>query len=324
MRRLFKVIPILLLIVSLFSCNSVKGHVANNNVPTTENGEATTLTQEKTSQVVEVSSNQLASDKQYTYDEINKKYKALKLKYSKNREDYSSDEVFANFRNVKVGNIKDGILYRGASSIDNSMGRAKYVDKLISEVGVNFDVDLTDNDDKIKRHFSKKDFASNYFKSLYESGKTVLLHMDTNYHEQKYHDRVVKAMIAMSKNEGPYYVHCVEGKNRTGFVLAVIEGLAGASYEEIVKDHMITFANYYGITEESDKEKYDILKARYIDSMLRYIADNDPWTGNGTIELKDLDWVNIMGRYLIRNGMSQEDIDNWYKNVIDNNYSDPG
>ena len=320
MKRLFKVIPILLLIVSLFSCNSTKGHVANNNVLTTENGEATTLAQDKNSQVVEVSSNQLASDKLQSYDEINRKYKALKLKYSKNREDYPSDEVFANFRNVKVGNIKDGILYRGASSIDNSMGRAKYVDKLISEVCVNFDVDLTDNDDKIKRHFSKKDFASNYFKSLYESGKTVLLHMDTNYHKQKYHDRVVKAMIAMSKNEGPYYVHCVEGKNRTGFVLAVIEGLAGASYEEIVKDHMITFSNYYGITEETDKEKYDILKARYIDSMLRYIADDDPWTGNGIIELKDLDWVNIMGRYLNKHGMSDEDIHNWYKNVTVQEY----
>ena len=320
MKRHFKVLPILLLIVSLFSCNTTKGQVANNNATITENAKALTLTQKEASQVVEVSNNQLASDKQYTYDEINKKYKALKLKYSKNREDYPSDEVFANFRNVKVGNIKEGILYRGASPIDNSMGRAKYACKLIEEVGVKFDVNLTDNDETIKRHFSKNDFASYFYKTLYDNGKTILLHMNTNYRDQKYHDRVVKAMIAMSKNEGPYYVHCVEGKNRTGFVLAVIEGLAGASYEEIVKDHMITFANYYGITEETDKEKYEILKARYIDSMLRYIADDDPWTGNGTIELSDLDWVNIMGRYLNKHGMSDEDIHNWYKNVTSQEY----
>ena len=69
---------------------------------------------------------------------------ARDLHYKDDRSQFPSDEVFANFRNVKVGNIKDGILYRGASSIDNSMGRAKYVDKLISEVGVNFDVDLTE------------------------------------------------------------------------------------------------------------------------------------------------------------------------------------
>lgn len=45
--------------------------------------------------------------------------------------------------------------------------------------------------------------------------------------------------------------------------------------------------------------------------------NNSPTTGNGTIELRDLDWVNIMGRYLIRNGMSEEDIHNWYKNVTE-------
>lgn len=321
MKRIFKVILIMLLTFSLFSCVSIVKvqKEKNESVIETSESQEVVLTNNENGQPAK-----LASDKLQTYDEINKKYKALHLKYSRNREDFSSDIVFANFRNVKLGNIKEGILYRGASSIDNSYGRAKYVDKLIAEAGVKFDVDLTDNDEKIKKHFAKKDFASNYFKSLYESGKTICLHMNTNYREQKYHDRIVKAMVAMSKNEGPYYIHCVEGKNRTGFLLAVIEGLAGASYEEIVKDHMITFANYYGITEETDKEKYDILKARYIDSMLRYIADNDPWTGNGTIELKDLDWVNIMGRYLTKNGMSQEDIDNWYKNVTDDNYSNLG
>ena len=120
MKRLFKVIPILLLIVSLFSCSDSKERAANNNVPANENGVATTLAQEENSQISEMSSEQLASDKKYTYDEINEKYKALKLKYSKNREDYPSDEVFANFRNVKVGNIKEGILYRGASPIEKS------------------------------------------------------------------------------------------------------------------------------------------------------------------------------------------------------------
>lgn len=324
MKKQFKVLLYLFLVVFLFSCGSIANKQAKKNIVSLDVSEQeTNLSQSENGQVAEVGSTKLASDKKYSYDEIDKKYKALKLKYSKNRDDYPSDVVFANFRNVKVGNIKEGILYRGASSIDNSFGRAKYVDKLIEEVGVKFDVDLTDNDDKIKRHFSKKDFASNYFKSLYESGKTVLLHMDTNYREQKYRDRVVKALIAMSKNDGPYYVHCVEGKNRTGFVMAVIEGLAGASYDEIVKDHMITFANYYGITEETDKEKYDILKARYIDSMLRFIADSDPWTGNGTIELRDLDWVNIMGRFLINNGMTEEDLHDWYEKLTDENYGDP-
>ena len=317
MKRLLKVVSILLLVVSLFSCGSAikdsttKENVANNaTTVTTEIVQTQSTQQAQQVQVLSTSKWQTDEEK-----EIDQKYHALKLKYSKHREDFSSDEVFANFRNVKLGKIKEGILYRGASPIDNSMGRAKYACKLIEEVGVKFDVNLTDNEDKIKRHFSKKDFASYFYKTLYDNGKTILLHMNTNYKEQKYNDRVVKAMIAMSKNEGPYYVHCVEGKNRTGFVLAVIEGLAGASYEEMVKDHMITFANYYGITEESDKEKYDILKARYIDSMLKYILSNDSQYANTINDFKDVDWVNVMHSYLTRNGMSEEDIENWYRNV---------
>ena len=320
MKKFLKIASCIVFISVLFSCGSIanKQSAGGNNPSIVLNNQQTVVLNAESSE-----SAPLASDKLQTYDEINRKYKALKLKYSKNREDFSSDEVFANFRNVKVGNIKEGILYRGASPIDNSMGRAKYVDKLIESVGIKFDVDLSDSEDKVKKHFKKKGFASNYFKSLYENGKVICLHMSTNYREQKYHDRIVKALTAMSKNEGPYYIHCIEGKNRTGFILAVIEGLMGASYEEMVKDHMITFANYYGITEESDKEKYDLIKARYIDSVLRYIADGDPYTGGGTIELRDLDWVNIMGRYLERNGMSDEDMHNLYDRLFSGEYREP-
>ena len=67
----------------------------------------------------------------------------------------------------------------------------------------------------------------------------------------------------MSKNEGPYYIHCVEGKDRTGFVCAVIEGLANATYEEIVDDYMKTYDNYYGVNESSNREKKIIIKAIY-------------------------------------------------------------
>lgn len=55
----------------------------------------------------------------------------LKLKYSKKIKDFKSDIIFANFRNVQVGNLKQNILYRGASPIDNSFNRAKYADELI-------------------------------------------------------------------------------------------------------------------------------------------------------------------------------------------------
>ena len=255
------------------------------------------------------------------------KYKNLQkffnVQYTNNRDDYSSDEVFANFRCVEMGNLKHKNLYRGATPINNEYGRAKYVNDLIKEANIKYVVDLTDTEELLNKYFREEDFASNYFKELYENGKVSVTHMTANYKTKEFAKLVVKALTDMSKNEGPYYIHCVEGKDRTGFVIAVIEGLAGASYEDIVKDYMVTYENYYGITEMKDKEKYDAYVKNRIDDILQYIADIDTSGGTVGLALNEIDWVNVMGRYLIDNGMSMEDMDNFYKNLMRDSFSDP-
>ena len=255
------------------------------------------------------------------------KYKNLQkffnVQYTNNRDDYISDEVFANFRCVEMGNLKHKNLYRGATPINNEYGRAKYVNDLIKEANIKYVVDLTDTEELLNKYFREEDFASNYFKELYENGKVSVTHMTANYKTKEFAKLVVKALTDMSKNEGPYYIHCVEGKDRTGFVLAVIEGLAGASYEEIVKDYMVTYENYYGITEMKDKEKYDAYVKNRIDDILQYIADIDTSGGTVGLALNEIDWVNVMGRYLMDNGMSMEEMDNFYKNLMRDSFSDP-
>ena len=249
--------------------------------------------------------------------------KFFDVQYTNNRDDYSSDEVFANFRCVEMGNLKHKNLYRGATPINNEYGRAKYVNDLIKEANIKYVVDLTDTEELLNKYFREEDFASNYFKELYENGKVSVTHMTANYKTKEFAKLVVKALTDMSKNEGPYYIHCVEGKDRTGFVLAVIEGLAGASYEDIVKDYMVTYENYYGITEMKDKEKYDAYVKNRIDDILQYIADIDTSGGTVGLALNEIDWVNVMGRYLMDNGMSMEDMDNFYKNLMRDSFSDP-
>ena len=46
------------------------------------------------------------------------------------REDYSSDAVFANFREIVGGNLGSGALFRSSSPVNNEIGRAKYADEL--------------------------------------------------------------------------------------------------------------------------------------------------------------------------------------------------
>ena len=250
--------------------------------------------------------------------------KFFNVQYTNNRDDFSSDEVFANFRSVNIGNIKENYLYRGVSPINNKHNRAKYANNLIKQANIKYVVDLTDTEESLEKLFKADDFFFVYFKELYDNGKVSLNYLSVNYKSKEYAKTVVKALTDMSKNEGPYYIHCIEGKDRTGFVLAVIEGFAGASYEDIVKDYMITFDNYYGVNESKDKAKYDAYIEYKIDDILKYIADSDTSGGTVGIALKDLDWVNVMGRFLLDNGMTMEDMDNLYKNLMHENPSDPG
>lgn len=55
----------------------------------------------------------------------------------------------------------------------------------------------------------------------------------------------------------------------------IIEELLNASYQEMVDDYMVTYENYYSITKENDKDKYETIKEKNIDLMLHYIIDDE-------------------------------------------------
>ena len=216
----------------------------------------------------------------------------------------TDEEKFANFRKVTVGKLKNGVLFRSASPVDNTHNRAAVADRLASDAGVQYVVNLSDNEDDLTKNISKDDFDSANYLSLYEAGKVVLLHMDMKFKEQKFGEKIVRGLVAMVDNEGPYLVHCVEGKDRTGYAMMVLEALLGASYEEIVDDYMETYDNYYGINQESDPERYASIKEKNIDSMLHYIV------GDESADLVAIsDYAGYAKDYLKSMGMSEESIE---------------
>lgn len=81
----------------------------------------------------------------------------------------------------------------------------------------------------------------------------------------------------MIEHPGIYAIHCIEGKERTGLMMAVLEGLMGASYDEVKDDYLVTFYNYYGI--RPGDEKCDIIVKALLDAELSYVLKiNDPKT----------------------------------------------
>lgn len=226
------------------------------------------------------------------------------LRYTDLREDYASDEVFANFRMLSMGNIAPGKLYRSASPINNEHGRASYSNALAESTGIATIVNLADSHDDIEEYISSEDFNSNYYMDLYNNGSVILLDMAHNMRSPEYGKKIVDGLVFMSENDAPYLFHCTEGKDRAGFMAVIINALMGASADEICADYMLTYKNYYGLTSDSDSKKYTRIRDGYVMEMLRFIA------GKGKGESIDgIDLSLKTNEYLLNHGMPQDKID---------------
>lgn len=223
------------------------------------------------------------------------------LEYTNNREDYESDEVFANFRPIVMGEIADGRLYRSASPVNNEFGRAAYANAFAEEVGIKAVMNLASTEEEMKGFIAEKDFKSDYYKSLYDSGNVIALGLPIDYESDDFGKGVAKGLTFLSEHDGPYLVHCNEGKDRAGFASMVIEALMGASADDIRKDYMQSYINYYGVEPGSDK--YETIVEKNIDEMMRVVAglqDYEP--------LEDADLKAGAESYLSAHGMSKDAI----------------
>ena len=218
------------------------------------------------------------------------------LVYSDDRADSASDAEFANFRPVV-----EGKLYRSASPVDNGHGRAAYADGLIRDAGVKTVMNMANTEEEIAGYFAGEDFASPYYKELYDAGKVIVLGMSVDFASDEFAEDIVKGFSFLAGQEAPYLVHCMEGKDRAGFAAMLLEALMGWSEAQIVADYMVSYANYYGI--EPDTEKYDLIAEKNVKEMLRAVAGLEKGAS-----LEEIDLHAAAEAYLIAHGMAEETV----------------
>lgn len=203
-------------------------------------------------------------------------HKAMDLKHTNERSDYASDEVFANFREMRAGNLAEGLFYRGASPCDNQYNRAPFVSALCEKAGVKFFIDLADGKEEAEQFYNDSSVDNAYWKSLYEKGAVLPLDIAANFRNKEYASKIADAMRAIIKEDGPFYIHCTEGKDRTGFICALLEVLAGGSYDEIEADYMKTYDNYYGISKDSNPARYEVVvELKFYDILATIVGTDD-------------------------------------------------
>lgn len=216
------------------------------------------------------------------------------LEYSDDRSDYKdlSAAKYANFREVRTTGIKDNTLYRTSSPINPAHNRNAQADRCLKKAKVTVVMNLADDENTAKGY-------EGYYRTYYSSAKHIFLNMDSDFGSEDFEKKLVKGMKFFARNPGVYAIHCTEGKDRAGFVAAILECLTGASYEEVTEDYMKSFDNYYGIDKKD--ERYElILKENLVKSLRKAF---------GTEDLEGADLEEEAAEYLRILGMKQKDID---------------
>lgn len=95
------------------------------------------------------------------------------------------------------GQIRENFLYRGASPVDISRGRAPYTDKLLASAGIRFVLDLADSEEDMEKYMAGESFDSPYAAGLNRDHRIVLLNMTSFYTSEEYKQKVAAGMRAM-------------------------------------------------------------------------------------------------------------------------------
>ena len=161
------------------------------------------------------------------------------------RADYShlSDEAFANFRAIETTGMGKGVLYRSSSPINPALGRNTYADQAAENAGIITVVNLADPSDT---YGGAED-------TYYSTCKVAYVNLGMDFLSEATLSGLAEGMRFIIDNNGPYLIHCNEGKDRAGFVSALLECLMGATLDEVIDDYMLTYYNYYGVEEGTEQ-----------------------------------------------------------------------
>ena len=215
------------------------------------------------------------------------------LKRTNERADYAhlTDEQFANFRAVTTTGMGENVLFRSSSPINPEIGRNTYADAAIQAAGVKTIVNLADSTEEAAAY---PGFADSY----YAGQNVIYLCLGVDFQAADFQAGLAQGLRHRAANEGPYLVHCTEGKDRAGFVTALLECLMGASYDQVIADYMVTYYNYYGV--EPGTEKYAAIAESNIIKSLEQAF--------GVTDLANADLQSGAVEYMKAIGLTQEEI----------------
>lgn len=177
------------------------------------------------------------------------------------RADYPhlTDAEYANFRPITTTGMGEDILYRSSSPVNPKLSRNPYADAAVKTADIRTILNLADSRKEIE---SYDGWADTY----YISCDIVPLNLGLDFAAEAFETGLADGLRFLASHEGPYLLHCTEGKDRAGFASAVLECLMGASAQEVMNDYMVSYYNYFGVEPGTEQYTY-ILETNIVASL---------------------------------------------------------
>ena len=208
-------------------------------------------------------------------------------------------EQYANARVIKAGKSANNRLYRSSSPFNSKINRASYVSEYLEREGVKTVLNLADTEAKMQAY----DLPS-YSHTLWDEGHVILCPLTADPTSDDNNQKLIEALKILPSYPAPYVVHCTEGKDRTGFACALLEGLCGATYEEMVDDYLITYDNYYQVSPIYFPSICEILVMLKLNPYLMYYSGVSDES-----QLPNIDYAEAFSNFLLSHGMNQQQLE---------------
>ena len=210
------------------------------------------------------------------------------------------DNEITNFREICMGKIPEGLLYRGSCPFFNmSPEKDKAYNKLVSDAKIECVINLSDSESGLETAANSVPWYRELLKKNCIIGLDIhfLFDFDNKSEDDVFKDKLLQGFMFMIEHNGPYLIHCNAGTDRTGLVVAIIEGLLGAGIDEILYDYLLS----YGKKFAEEKTELNIKTGNIILQQLNVIINgkiNDEENFQSNIENYILNEIGLPGKEL--------------------------
>jgi protein tyrosine/serine phosphatase len=214
---------------------------------------------------------------------------------------YTEKNEITNFREICLGTISKGLLYRGSYpvfKIDEE--RDSIYSELVNDAGIKCVLNLADNEAGLERIANLVPWYSKLLKNNNVIGLDIQFEFDFENKTENdiFKNKLNQAFKYLIQHDGPYFIHCNAGIDRTGFVAAIIELLFGASIDEIIYDYNLSYGKEFADAKETE---LNINTGKIIYDQINTVINN-----------KSADTANLqknIERYIIEDiGLTREEL----------------